>query len=516
MSGGNGEDGRRDSIPVSPTNDNARGPVNVSRHLQDEGTGEKEYFNPVELDSPTVPRGRHYSETSFPIHPQVISSNITKAGSTSLDTTDKSVAEAEVAVAPVARHSGFLVPRWVGTSWKRMSKTVRNVLVIIIIFAIIIVVATVLGVLLGRRHDGKREPAEGQYDILDTSKLAAVAFQNVGDITDKSVFFQDSGSLAIMRARWNDSSVGWKFENVSQSMTDGGSSIFPRAGTPLTAVAADAVDTNDLPRFWVDLYFMSLSNVPYQIWTWSTPQTDPSKDLLWHQEGLQTYQVIFNTGFAKGTQLAAYRDSCAADMCSQDSRLLYQGRNNDLMLASSPVQNWMIWNVTNLSVDDVPQLPQLEMNSSLAVTRFSPGPGPGAEPSGMRMYYDVSHQLEEYMFVNGTWTNGSFEASLGDQVTPPDVAVVAYANDTDSGGRGLDHTLITILFQNGSVVVHWQESLDGPWQMGLAPEEVNATALALDYDLRAYSLSPGKIIQEWQIDRFDPTMWSLVSNVTRT
>lgn len=373
--------------------------------MQDEGTREKEFFDPVELDSPTVPRGRHYSETSFPIHPQVISSNIAKADSPSLDATDQSVAEAEVVVVPVASHSG-LFPRGVGTLWRRMSKTVRNVLVVVVLFAVIVVVATVLGVMLGRRHEDKQDPAEGQYDILDTSKLAAVAFQNVGDITDKSVFFQDSGSLAIMRARWNDSNVGWQFENVSQSMTDGGSSIFPRAGTPLTAVAPDAVDPNDLPRFWVDLYFMSLSNIPYQIWTWSTPQTDPSKDLLWHQEGLQTYQVIFTTGFAKGTQLAAYRDSCAADMCSQDSRLLYQGRNNDLMLASSPVQNWMIWNVTNLSVDDVPQLPQLEMNSSLAVTRFSPGPGPGAEPSGMRMYYDVSHQLEEYMFVNGTWTNG--------------------------------------------------------------------------------------------------------------
>jgi hypothetical protein len=94
------------------------------------------------------------------------------------------------------------------------------------------------------------------------------------------------------------------------------------------------------------------------------------------------------------------------------------------------------------------------------------------------------------------------------------VAVVTYADDTDSSGLGLDHTLITILFQNGTVVVYWQESLDGPWQTGLAPAEVNATALALDYDLRAYSLSPGKIIQEWQIDRSDPTMWASVSNLT--
>ena len=94
------------------------------------------------------------------------------------------------------------------------------------------------------------------------------------------------------------------------------------------------------------------------------------------------------------------------------------------------------------------------------------------------------------------------------------MAVVAYANETDGDGRGLDHTLVTILFQNGTVVVHWHESLDGPSQMGLAPAEVNATALALDYDLRAYSLIPGKLIQEWQIDRSDPTVWTLVSNVT--
>lgn len=90
------------------------------------------------------------------------------------------------------------------------------------------------------------------------------------------------------------------------------------------------------------------------------------------------------------------------------------------------------------------------------------------------------------------------------------MAVVAYAGETGS----LDHTLITILFQNGTVVVYWQESLGGPWQMGLAPAEVNATALALDYDLRAYSLSLGGLIQEWQIDGTDPTVWTLVSNVT--
>lgn len=88
---------------------------------------------------------------------------------------------------------------------------------------------------------------------------------------------------------------------------------------------------------------------------------------------------------------------------------------------------------------------------------------------------------------------------------------MTYAGET---GSGLDHTLITILFQSGSIVMHWQESLGGPWQMGLAPAEVNATAFALDYDLRAYSLSPGGLIQEWQIDGSDPTLWRLVSNVT--
>lgn len=394
----------RESSPDSPKGDNVQR-LDLPRHVDDDDTREKECFSPVELDSPMVPRERHFSETSTTIAPQVIGSNITWPDAASLHTTDKPVAT-EVAVAPHTRYSG-LDPRGVGTLWRRMSKAVRNVVIVVMIFVVIVVVATVLGVLLGRRQGNKQEANPGQYDILDTSKLAAVAFQNEGNITDKSVFFQLSGSLAIMRARWNSSETGWTFENVSQSMTDGGSSVFPRAGTPLTAVAPDTVDRNDLPRFWVDLYFMSLSNVPYQIWTWSVPQTDPSKDLLWHQEGLQTYQVIFTTGFAKGTQLAAYRDQCAADRCSQDSRLLYQGANNDLMLASSPVQNWMIWNVTNLSGDGGPELrlPQLEMNSSLAVTRFSPGPG--VEPSGMRMYYDVSHQLEEYIFVNGTWTNGT-------------------------------------------------------------------------------------------------------------
>ncbi|KAI3396036.1 hypothetical protein diail_532 [Diaporthe ilicicola] len=503
------QDSRPELSPVSLENDSIRSP-DAPQHVNDSDTREKEHFNPIELDGATVPRERHFSETSRTIAPQVISTNIICPDASSLNTTEKPAA-AEVASAPRARHTG-LVPRGVGTLWRRMSKTVRNVMIVVLIFAVIVVVASVLGVLLGRRQEDNREPMPGQYEILGTSKLAAVTFQNEGNTTDKSVFFQHSPSLAIMRARWNGSTAGWTFENVSQSMMDGGSSIFPRAGTPLVAVAPDAVDRGDLPGFWVDLYFMSQSNSPYQIWTWSVPQTDPSKDLLWHQEGLQTYQVIFTTGFARGTQLAAYRDQCAADGCSQDSRLLYQGANNDLMLAYSPTRNWMIWNVTDLSGNGIPELrlPELEMNSSLAMTRFSPGPG--VEPTGMRMYYDVSHQLEEYMLVNGTWTNGSFEASLGDQVTPPEVTVVAYANETSGGG--LDHTLLAILFQNGTVVLYWQEFLDGPWKMGLAPGEVNATALAVDYDLRAYSLSVGGEIQEWQINGSDPTVWKLVSNVT--
>lgn len=123
----------------------------------------------------------------------------------------------------------------------------------------------------------------------------------------------------------------------------------------------------------------------------------------------------------------------------------------------------------------------------------------------------LTHWCESHRSTSDRQTPGSFEASLGDQVTPPEVAVVAYANEI---GGGLDHTLLTILFQNGTVVVHWQESLDGPWQMGFAPAEVNATALAVDYDLRAYFLSPRGQIQEWQIDRSDPTAWSWVSNVT--
>lgn len=381
--------------------DNNPSSIGGPQHQHDHDFDGKEYYSGVELDSATVPRERHFSETSMTIAPEVVSTNISYQAASSFNVTEKPQA-AELAIEKDKEQERGEEPRGIGTLWTGVSKTVRNTLIVVLVFIILALVGILLGIFLGRRN-GSSAAAAGHYDILGTSKLSALTFQNGNNDTDKSVFFQLSGSLAIMRARWNSTTTGWTFENVSQAMIDGGSSIYPKAGTPLVVAAPDAVEPADPSNFWVDLYFMSLSNMPYQIWSWSVPQTDPSKDQLWHQESLQNYQVIFTTGFAKGTQLAAYRDQCAAN-CSDNSRLLYQGANGDLMLGTSPVQSWQDWNVTDLSGVDEPLLPALEMNSSIAMTRYSPGPG--ADPSGMRMYYDVSHRLEEYVLVNGSWTNG--------------------------------------------------------------------------------------------------------------
>ncbi|KAJ4392344.1 hypothetical protein N0V93_005970 [Gnomoniopsis smithogilvyi] len=476
---------------------------------------EKEFLvSPVELDGPTISRHRHFSETSTTIAPQVVGTTNISGGTVTHanpDSTDGR-AELETEKTEPERHTG-LVLRGIGTRWHRLSK--RRRFAILMIAASIIIATILLASLLGvffSRHHSNDPPATDAFAILPNSQLAALTFQSVNDLTDKSVFFQLTSSHALMRARCNaTTNQQWVFENVSQSMIDGGSAIFPKAGTPIVAVAPDMVDAGDLSNFWIDVYFMSASNVPFQIWSWSTPQTDPSKDLLWHQEGLQNYQVIFTTGFAAGTQLAAYRDQCA-DGCSNNSKLLYQGANRDLMIADSTVVDWMDWNVTDLS-DDLagrPQLPQLEMNSSIAVTRFSPSTG--EDPVGMRMYYDVSHQLEEYLLINGTWTNGSLQASLGDQSTPPQIAAVAFTNDTND--TSLDRTLLTVLFDNGTIAVHWQEPAATMWNVGFAPP-TNVSALAVNFGLQAYCLIEGRI-QEWQIDRFTPTDWTLIGNVTST
>ncbi|KAJ4413462.1 hypothetical protein N0V82_008536 [Gnomoniopsis sp. IMI 355080] len=400
----------RDEAQVGDTPKAEKYPSLINDHM------EKEFLaSPVELDGPTIPRQRHFSETSSTIAPQVVSTNLS-GGTVTYIKPESSDGRVELPIDKVEpeRVTG-LVPRGIGTRWKEMPKHRRIVVLSIatsVVIAIILL-ATLLGVFLNSRHRSQDPGAANDaFAILPTSQLAALTFQNVNNLTDKSVFFQLSSSHALMRARSNATTTNgqqWVFENVSQSLIDGGSAIFPKTGTPLVAVAPDAVDAEDLPNFWIDLYFMSASNAPFQIWSWSTPQTDPSKDALWHQEGLQNYQVIFDTGFAEGTQLAAYRDQCA-DGCSNSSRLLYQGSNGDLMLGESAVVDWMAWNVSDLSDDSAanPQLPQLEMNSSIAVTRFTPSTGEDDDPVGMRMYYDVSHQLEEYLLVNGTWTNGEF------------------------------------------------------------------------------------------------------------
>lgn len=62
------------------------------------------------------------------------------------------------------------------------------------------------------------------------------------------------------------------------------------------------------------------------------------------------------------------------------------------------------------------------------------------------------------------------------------------------------------------MAVHWQEVVDGPWQMGFAPPP-SVTALAITQTLKAYCLSEGSI-QEWDIDGPNPTFWTLANNVT--
>lgn len=74
--------------------------------------------------------------------------------------------------------------------------------------------------------------------------------------------------------------------------------------------------------------------------------------------------------------------------------------------------------------------------------------------------------------------------------------------------------LIAVLFDNGTVAVRWQDSVDASWNMGIAPA-ANVSALAVNFDLQAYCLTDGRI-QEWQIDRSVPTKWTLIGNVTNT
>lgn len=69
-----------------------------------------------------------------------------------------------------------------------------------------------------------------------------------------------------------------------------------------------------------------------------------------------------------------------------------------------------------------------------------------------------------------------------------------------------------MLFDNGTIAVHWQEAVGASWSMGFAPPS-NVSALAINFALQAYCLSEGRI-QEWEIDRLVPTNWTLKGNVT--
>lgn len=333
--------------------------------------------------SPIIPKDRHFSETSDSILAEHVHS---------------------VADGATEELKSSSIHQAAGTSkkigWHRISTTWRVVLGLAVVG--IILLAALLGHFLGAKSSGTSTSPPDAFDILPTSQLAASTWRDADNNTVKTVFFQDS-SLAIIMAKRNSTTDGWYFQNVSASVE--GSYLLPKAGTPLQSTAPDYVNAEN---FWVELFFVAVGNHPSQIWSWNLP----GKKDAWYTDTLQGFETIFPTGFLDGTQLAVYRDQCGAS-CSGSSRLVCQAGNRDLMMAYSNVSTittWTgAWNVTDLSEDGqgwfAPDgLPPLETNASLAVTRYSPGPG--MDPSGMRLYYDVSGQLLEYLYVNGSWTKG--------------------------------------------------------------------------------------------------------------
>ncbi|KAK5659309.1 hypothetical protein OQA88_1402 [Cercophora sp. LCS_1] len=391
-----------------------------------------------------------------------------------------------------------------------------------------VILGGALGGTLGRRSsndsekEGSQEPAPPSPAVpvgplLGDTKLAATRWTDLLNNTNYAVFYQDrSGELTY--SHWNSSTKKWNETSISGLMDAAGRPIKPLNGTAL------AVDNPNAPfssgGFFINIRYTSAANKPEYV-------VGPGPD-AWTLGTLANYGDP--SSVTKGGQTAAVFDNCA-EGCTGDSWFLYENDAQQLLVYRNQYgnRNWNWWpfeNVTGYRV--VP-----EPGAALAMTRFSPEGV--VSPKGLRIYVDVSRQLQEYTW-NGTdtsWVHSelllllSFAAAmltrypLGTKQWPlsepgekeyhaPWISATSWS-PTGSGG-GLENVLLTLLFNNGSVVVHWFDAPSLSWKTGF-PTLVGVTALAVNADLRAYCVQEGQV-REYNIDKTKPAAWTLVSNVT--
>ncbi|KAK3345936.1 hypothetical protein B0T25DRAFT_265901 [Lasiosphaeria hispida] len=340
--------------------------------------------------------------------------------------------------------------------------------------------------------------------LLAETKLATVHRDDTLGNDIHAVYYQ-SASGALMVSQWNSSTRAWNATNISAALDAVGRPIRPQNGTAL------AVDHPNGPvqggtddGFLVNVRYVSVADNPEYI-------VGPAA-----AAGAWTLGTLSNYApppVSKGSQMAAIYDGCASG-CTGTSVFLYENASQELIVFKNVFGNrdWDQYRFEEFtSFRVVP-----EPGAALTMTRFTPS-GERKEATGLRMYVDVSRQLQEYSWTGGDaqWVHTSKQWPLSDPDARDDTYHAPWISATSwnsTAGSGPKNILLALLFNNGSIVVHWLDEPTGSWATGF-PSPTNVSALALNDNMRAYCVQNGQI-REYDIDMSRPASWKFVSNVT--
>ncbi|ETS78643.1 hypothetical protein PFICI_08496 [Pestalotiopsis fici W106-1] len=208
----------------------------------------------------------------------------------------------------------------------------------VVCFAILGIVAGVVGGVLSRRHQSSDKPpsetpttasnssASAQaINVMDISSLAAANWTDAHGITHRSVFFQDPFNAVITR-RWDAVNQTWATDNLTDIISRRSTLLFPAPGTPLTVAALDRPNNYSMPES-MHLYFGTPDNQVMDVVT-EDPLGDPSN---WYNG---PYVGKAKVSFLPGSRMAAiWRRS--ANGSNGDYGIAYQANDGIRVLNST-------------------------------------------------------------------------------------------------------------------------------------------------------------------------------------
>ncbi|KAI0198269.1 hypothetical protein F4808DRAFT_263056 [Astrocystis sublimbata] len=390
---------------------------------------------------------------------------------------------------------------------KRCGLAPRAFWLALIVFGFLVVIAVVLGAVLGvvlsPRMSRGAEPEPGNGDssstpdgnhtsdgnlVFATSKLTSANWTDPDGYLHRFVFFQDTSSALIVR-RWNSQNKTWATNNITDILIRSNNPFAPLP--PSTALASAGTSFDPLTAT-LHLYYLTSDDTISGV-AINNLAKNPE---LWEPDDLG------NTTIATwpGSQLAAAWNRCWNKKCDGFIAVAYQ-RPGD---AAINVANSSDFSKSALVVD----ASRIAQKSSIAMF---------ADSARLTMYTEllVSPTLgraQENIF-GGSFGAGWVQESQRFEVPPPSdnvqLALGALQNYAGSIALGL--------LSNGTVTGEYY--VRGLGNIPIAsvqfrdgPADVNFSMIATGEDALFYGISDGKILQ-YSISDLDPSVFDFMEVV---